>query len=137
MNKDALGTSASQHMLGITAEIVAAYVGRNAVPSGELSNLIRAVHSTLHEIGNDGPPAVALKPHVAASDSITDDYLVCLEDGLRFKSLKRHLRSKYGLTPDAYREKWGLPSDYPMVAPAYARRRSELAKEMGLGRGSN
>lgn len=137
MSIDDLGTSETQYILEATADIVCAYVGHNAVQISDLSDLLKTVYSTLESLHDRTDSLPDLKPHVAVSDSITDDFLVCLEDGLKFKSLKRHLRSKYGLTPDAYREKWGLPGDYPMVAPSYARRRSELAKEMGLGRADN
>ncbi len=122
--------------LELTTEIVAAYVGKNPVQSVDLSNVIRDVHETLLALGSAAQAPVQQKPAVSVKKSLTDDYLICLEDGLKFKSLKRHLRSKYDLTPDAYREKWGLPFDYPMVAPSYARKRSKLAKDMGLGRGS-
>lgn len=117
------------------AEIVAAYVRNNPVATTELPDLIRSVHRSLQNLSD---PAVAeperLKPAVSVKKSINNDYLVCLEDGLKFKSLKRHLRSKYDLSPDEYREKWGLPADYPMVAPGYSAQRSKLAKKMGLGR---
>ncbi|MCF6328537.1 MAG: MucR family transcriptional regulator [Henriciella sp.] len=122
--------------LELTIEIVAAYVGKNPVQSVDLSVVIRDVHKTLITLGSGERTSVQKKPAVSVKKSLTDDYLICLEDGLKFKSLKRHLRSKYDLTPDAYREKWGLPFDYPMVAPSYARKRSRLAKDMGLGRGS-
>lgn len=121
--------------IGLTATIVSAYVGKNAVQSEHLSSLIRDVHDTIVQLAEGAAAPIELKPAVSVRKSITDDYLICLEDGLKFKSLKRHLRSKYDMTPDQYREKWGLPFDYPMVAPSYARKRSKLAKDMGLGRG--
>lgn len=121
-------------IMEFASDIVSAYVSNNAVQSGELANLIREVHATLSALDKDAPSADTKKPAVAIKKSITDEFLICLEDGKKFKSLKRHLRSKYGLSPEEYREKWGLPYDYPMVAPSYARKRSELAKEMGLGK---
>jgi predicted transcriptional regulator len=120
----------------LTANIVSAYVSNNTVPSAEIPNLIGQIHSALLRVsGGQAPtPAEPLKPAVPLKRSITSDYLVCLEDGKKFKSLKRHLRTQYGMTPEQYREKWGLPPDYPMVAPNYAAARSQLAKQMGLGR---
>ena len=119
----------------LTANIVSAYVSNNTVPSAEIPNLIGQIHSALLRVsGGQAPtPAEPLKPAVPLKRSITSDYLVCLEDGKKFKSLKRHLRTQYGMTPEQYREKWGLPPDYPMVAPNYAAARSQLAKPMGLG----
>ena len=121
--------------LEMTTEIVAAYVSNNPVQSSELSNLIRNVHSTLAGLSGTAVETVEAKPAIPVKKSVTDDYIICLEDGKKFKSLKRHLRAKYDMTPEEYREKWGLPYDYPMVAPSYARKRSKLAKEMGLGTG--
>lgn len=115
-------------------EIVAAYVRNNTVQTADLPDLIRNVHRSLMELGETAEEPEALKPAVSIKKSIHHDYLICLEDGLKFKSLKRHLRSKYDLSPDEYREKWGLPADYPMVAPGYSAQRSKLAKKMGLGR---
>lgn len=122
-------------LLELTAEIVAAYVSGNAVSRADLPALIGDVHATLARLtGNTGIEARdEPKPAVAVKKSVTPEYLICLEDGKKFKSLKRHLRSHYNLTPEAYREKWGLPHDYPMVAPNYAEARSKLAKKMGLG----
>lgn len=121
----------------LTAEIVCAYVGNNAVPSADIPALIKHVHAALAEAANataaDSAPAP--EPAVAIGKSITPDYLICLEDGKKFKSLKRHLRTSYDLTPEEYREKWGLKHDYPMVAPNYAAERSKLAKKIGLGQG--
>ena len=118
-----------------TADIVAAFVSHNAVTADQIPALIAQVHLALVRVSGvqastDSEP---LKPAVAIRKSITPDYLVCLEDGKRFKSLKRHLRSQYKMSPEQYRERWGLPSDYPMVAPNYAQTRSRLAKQMGLG----
>jgi len=125
-------------LVALTAGIVAAYVRNHVLPSADVGRVIADVHQALATIGTgsaQATPAVErLKPPVSIRKSIHDDYLICLEDGQKFKSLKRHLTSKYGLTPDEYREKWGLPDDYPMVAPAYAIRRSQLAKDSGLGR---
>jgi predicted transcriptional regulator len=118
----------------LTAKIVSAYLGNNSVPSGEIGNLISQVHAALKRV-SEGQIAVAAeaKPAVAVKRSISSDYIVCLEDGKKFKSLKRHLRTRYDMTPEQYREKWGLPPDYPMVAPNYAATRSQLARQMGLG----
>jgi predicted transcriptional regulator len=123
-------------LIAMTAGIVSAYVTSNAVPVSELPTLIRSVHRALSGTGgSEAPSASAREPAVSIKRSITPDYLVCLEDGRRFKSLKRHLRTQYDLSPEQYRAKWGLPKDYPMVAPNYAKARSELAKQMGLGQG--
>jgi predicted transcriptional regulator len=119
----------------LTAQIVSAYVGNNTVPAGEIPGLISQVHAALNRVaGKSGDGASEpLKPAVALKKSITPEYIVCLEDGKKFKSLKRHLRTQYNMTPEQYREKWGLSADYPMVAPNYAAARSQLAKQMGLG----
>lgn len=117
-----------------TAAVVAAYVGHNTVAATDLPGLIAAVHRALVNLGAPAAaPAEELKPAVPVKKSVQPEFIVCLEDGKRFKSLKRHLRTAYGMTPDDYRAKWGLPDTYPMVAPAYAAQRSELAKNMGLG----
>lgn len=123
-------------LVELTADIVAAYVSNHVVPVGDLSNLIADVHMALNNTSSPAPVTVVAekpKPPVSIKKSIEDDYLICLEDGQKFKSLKRHLMTHYNMTPEEYREKWGLPADYPMVAPAYAEARSRLAKEMGLG----
>jgi predicted transcriptional regulator len=121
--------------LELTASIVSAYVAKNSVPMANLSDLVASVHSTLHRLGPasepEQPQAV---PAVAIKKSVTPDYLISLEDGRKFKSLKRHLSTHYGMSPEQYRAKWNLPADYPMVAPNYAATRSALAKTMGLGR---
>ena len=119
----------------LSAEIVAAYVTKNAVPIAELPALIASVHSALNKAGRGQTEQVQekLEPAVPIKKSITPDFLISLEDGKRYKSLKRHLRTSYNMTPDQYRAKWGLAPDYPMVAPNYAKARSELAKTMGLG----
>lgn len=115
-------------------EIVAAYVRNHAVDADEVPALIRSVHACLAGLGSVETEAEPLKPAVPIKKSVQKDYIICLEDGQKFKSLKRHLRSKYDMTPDEYREKWGLPPDYPMVAPGYSAQRSKLAKNMGLGK---
>jgi predicted transcriptional regulator len=121
--------------IDLTADIVSAYVSHNPVPSADLPGLIADIHGALAGLAGKAaePPAEPPKPAVPIKRSVTPDYIICLEDGKQFKSLKRHLRTQYDMTPEEYREKWGLPADYPMVAPNYARARSELAKEMGLG----
>jgi len=127
-------------LVELAAEIVAAYVGNNAVPSNELPALIKEVYGALAEAvqGNAAQeqPAEELKPAVPVRRSVTDDYIVCLECGGKFKSLRRHLKSRHNLTPEEYRAKWGLSADYPMVAKNYREARSQLAREMGLGRRS-
>ena len=127
---------AKRSLVELTADIVAAYVGKNTVAQAELPKLIGEVHRALSGAVNQ-PAAreeqAEARPAVTIKKSLTADYLICLEDGKKFKSLKRHLRSHYNLSPEQYREKWGLPHDYPMVAPNYARARSALAKKMGLG----
>lgn len=123
-------------MIELTADIVSAYVSKNPTPISELTKVISAVHAALNDLAAGGaakPAEVPQEPAVSIKKSVTNDYIICLEDGKKFKSLKRHLKSAYGLTPEDYRAKWKLPSDYPMVAPAYAERRSALAKSMGLG----
>lgn len=122
--------------VALTRDIVSTFVANNSLAPAELPGLITAIHATLHQLSTPQAPLPAERPIPAVSvrKSITQDYLVCLEDGKQFKSLKRHLRSKYNLTPDEYRTRWNLPSDYPMVAPSYASERSQLAKAMGLGK---
>lgn len=123
------------NFIALTAEIVSAYVSNNAVSSGDIPALINQVHAALSRVSGKpaDAPAEPLKPAVSLKKSITPEYIVCLEDGKKFKSLKRHLRTQYNMTPEQYREKWGLNADYPMVAPNYAAARSQLAKQMGLG----
>ena len=129
---------AEEELLRMTTDVVAAYVSNNTLATAQLGDVIHAVYNSLRSL--DGqvaePPAEVLKPAVPIRKSITPDYLVCLEDGKKLKMLKRHLRSTYNMTPDEYRAKWGLGSDYPMVAPKYAEQRSEFAKKIGLGRGT-
>jgi predicted transcriptional regulator len=135
---EAIAAGNKELLVELTAEIVAAYVGNHVVPAGDLASLIADVHSALSNTSTQEVAAPAVekpKPPVPVKKSVHNDYLICLEDGMKFKSLKRHLMTHYGMTPEEYREKWELPADYPMVAPAYAEARSRLAKEMGLGQG--
>ncbi len=122
-------------LVDMTASIVSAYVSANQINPQDLPSLIRTVHSVLREVAGGVQVSVepSQEPAVAVKKSITPEYIICLEDGKKFKSLKRHLRTRYSMTPEEYRAKWGLPHDYPMVAPNYAKARSDLAKRMGLG----
>ena len=124
-------------LIEMTADIVSAYVGNNSVATSDLPALIQSIFRALTNVSGSAEPepAAPKEPAVPVRRSITPDYLICLEDGRKFKSLKRHLRTKYNMSPEEYRAKWGLPKDYPMVAPNYAKARSELAKQMGLGQG--
>lgn len=124
-------------LMRLGADIVAAYVSRNTVAADAVPDIIRTVHQTLEGIsrGSAMTPEERPKPAVPISRSVQHDFIVCLEDGKKLKMLKRYLRSRYNLSPDDYRRRWGLPPDYPMVAPAYAARRSDFAKQIGLGRG--
>lgn len=128
---------ANSVFIELTAGIVAAYVSHNPVPASDIPGLIDQIHGALAMISTGQKPILSddLKPMVPIKKSVTPDYLICLEDGKRFKSLKRHLRTQYNMSPDQYREKWGLPRDYPMVAPNYAATRSRLAMQIGLGQG--
>jgi len=130
---------AEDELLRMTTDVVAAYVSNNTLPTAQLSEIIGAVFQTLKALEGQGGDAKSepLKPAVPIRKSITPDFLICLEDGKKLKMLKRHLRSTYGMTPDGYRQKWGLPADYPMVAPNYAEQRSAFAKKIGLGRGGS
>jgi len=123
-------------LIELSTEIVSAYVSHNAVSPGDLPKLIAEVHAALRTLQSNETPAPVeeLKPAVPVRKSVAPDYIICLEDGKKFKSLKRHLRTHYNLSPEEYREKWGLPADYPMVAPSYSATRSKLAKDNGLGR---
>lgn len=127
--------SESDNYVELAAEIVSAYVSNNSVPATELAALLADIHGAIVRVatGTVVAPPEAVKPAVSPKKSITNEFIVCLEDGRKFKSLKRHLRTQYNMSPEQYREKWGLPADYPMVAPAYAKARSALAKQMGLG----
>jgi len=124
-------------LLEMTADIVSAYVSNNTLPADGVPGLIASIHSALSSVATGAPEPVAevKDPAVPVRKSITPDFLICLEDGRKFKSLKRHLRTKYNMSPEEYRAKWNLPKDYPMVAPNYAKARSDLAKSMGLGQG--
>jgi len=125
---------ASEELLTLTAEIVAAHVGNNPVPLADLPQLIEQVYRSLSSVGAEPAPAVERpQPAVPIKKSVMPDYIICLEDGKKLKMLKRHLKTAYDITPEEYRERWGLPADYPMVAPNYAKQRSKLAKEIGLG----
>jgi predicted transcriptional regulator len=121
--------------VNMAASIVSAYISRNSLPQAELPNLISAVHSAIAKLagGSAEPVSEPLRPAVPLKKSYTSEYVICLEDGRKFKSLKRHLRVHYGMTPEQYRAKWGLPEDHPIVAPGYAEIRSRMAKDMGLG----
>jgi len=128
--------SQNPQLLALTAQIVAAHVSNNALPVGDLAGLIRDVHGTLAGLGHGAPPPASAEkpvPAVPVKKSITPGYLICLEDGKKLKMLRRHLKTSFNMTPEQYREKWGLAADYPMVAPEYAAKRSELAKQIGLG----
>ncbi len=123
-------------LLRLASDIVSAYVSKNTIAAGDLVAMIRTVHNTLTELeqGGGSGEAAQLNPAVPVKKSITSEYIICLEDGKKLKMLKRYLRSQYGLSPEEYRARWELPSDYPMVAPNYAAQRSRLAKQIGLGR---
>lgn len=131
----AMNESEQSDLVAITATIVAAYVSKNSLPATDLPGLIADTHNALRRAAQDADPALRddVKPKVPIKKSVMPDYIICLEDGKKFKSLKRHLRTHYNLSPEEYRTKWGLPHDYPMVAPNYAASRSRLAKKMGLG----
>lgn len=134
---DELADTRSGDALRMTTDIVASFVANNKLSADELGDLIRSVHRTLSALSNGAAekPAERPKPAAPVNKSVQHDYIICLEDGKKLKMLKRYLRSTYNLTPDEYRKRWGLPPDYPMVAPAYAARRSEFAKKIGLGKG--
>lgn len=138
MNMHETAAQRTDELLRLASEIVAAYVSNNPVPVSELPAMIKSVHATLGGLSGStlAETATAQKPAVTVKKSVTPEYIVCLEDGKKLKMLKRYLRSRYGLSPEEYRAKWGLPADYPMVAPNYAAQRSEFAKKIGLGRSS-
>ena len=129
-------TVSSEEMVSLTSRITAGYLRGNALPAADIAGVIAIVHGSLLQLGQSAPPPQQeiLKPAVPIRRSVTAEYIVCLEDGRKLKMLKRHLKATYGMTPDQYRTRWNLPADYPMVAPAYAGRRSDLAKASGLGR---
>ena len=138
MSSEDMSVGRSEEILKLASDIVAAYVSNNPVPVSELPSMIKSVHATLGGLSGAMPAEMqtAQKPAVTVKKSITPEFIVCLEDGKKLKMLKRYLRSRYGLSPEEYRAKWGLPADYPMVAPNYAAQRSEFAKKIGLGRSS-
>jgi predicted transcriptional regulator len=123
----------SEDLLALTAKIVAAHVSHNSVALGDMAGLIQQVHQALRGIGSTSVTQARPQPAVPVKRSVLPDYIVCLEDGKKLKMLKRHLKTAYNLTPEQYRERWGLPPDYPMVAPNYAKQRSQLARDLGLG----
>lgn len=127
------GPPSNPDLLALTAEIVAAHVSKNTVVVNELPNLIQQVYSSLAHVGREQPGVSRPQPAVPIKKSVTPDHIVCLEDGRKLKMLKRHLKTAYNMTPEEYRDRWGLSPDYPMVAPNYAVQRSELAKQIGLG----
>ena len=131
-----LKSDSDQNLVEISADIVCAYISHNDIGPEDLPKLISDVHTTLQTLKSDSTAEtkVALKPAVSVKKSLTPDYIVCLEDGKKFKSLKRHIRTHYDLSPEEYREKWGLPANYPMVAPSYSKVRSRLARANGLGK---
>ena len=134
MSDETENPGSNDALLRMTADVVTAYVGNNTVAPTDLADVIRTVHASLRQAqASETAVSAAPKPAVPVKKSITPDYLICLEDGRELKMLKRHLRTTYNMTPDEYRAKWGLEPDYPMVAPNYARRRSEFAKQIGLG----
>ncbi|KAA5805087.1 transcriptional regulator [Alkalicaulis satelles] len=136
MTEDTLPSVDNEELMRMTTDIVASFLTHNSVPAESVPDMIKSVFATMKDIsGGEPKPEPKAKPAVAISKSVTDDYIVCLEDGKKLKMLKRYLRSQYDMSPDDYRRKWGLPADYPMVAPNYSKRRSEFAKEIGLGRG--
>ena len=128
----------SQKLVQLTSEIVAAYLSNNSLPTEEIPNLVGKVHAALLALDGNTPSKkfATREPAVPIEDSITDEHIICLEDGKKLKMLKRYLRTHFDMSPQEYREKWGLPLDYPMVAPSYAANRSELAKQIGLGQNS-
>lgn len=135
MTEEASRNPASDELLRMTADVVAAYVSKNPLSANDLPSVINTVHLSLSGLEKDKKSAEeALKPAVPIKKSVTPDFLICLEDGKKLKMLKRHLRTAYNMSPDEYRAKWGLGPEYPMVAPNYAKRRSAFAKEIGLGR---
>ncbi|MGQ0534204.1 MAG: MucR family transcriptional regulator [Caulobacteraceae bacterium] len=135
--EDELAVTAKGDAMRMTADIVASFVANNTVSAEQLTDLIRSVHRTLTALSDvaSDKPQERPKPAAPINKSVQHDYIICLEDGKKLKMLKRYLRSTYNMSPDEYRKRWGLPPDYPMVAPAYAARRSEFAKKIGLGKG--
>ena len=137
MTDNALPDIDREELLRMTTEIVSSYLSHNSMPAESVPDLIKSVHSTMTGVSSISEKIEQkAKPAVPVSKSIADDHIVCLEDGKKLKMLKRYLRSQFNMSPDEYRQKWNLPSDYPMVAPAYSRKRSQFAKDIGLGRGA-
>jgi predicted transcriptional regulator len=134
MSNESASAMAEEDMLRMTTEVVSAYVGNNSLPAAQIPEVIKTVYTSIAALNQAAEIKEAPKPAVSIRSSIKPDYIVCLEDGKKLKMLKRHLRTTYDMTPDDYRAKWGLPADYPMVAPNYAKQRSEFAKKIGLGR---
>ena len=139
MEDEKLEKSEAEQLLSMTSDIVSAYVSFNSLPAVELGGMIQSVHETLLRLQKSGQfgQETTQKPAVPIRKSVTDDYIICLENGVKLKMLKRYLRTNFNMTPDEYREKWGLPVDYPMVAPNYAAQRSQFAKKIGLGKNRN
>lgn len=136
MSTDTENNISKLDLLSQAAEIVAAYVSNNAISAGDLPSLLTSVHNKLGELATETVEMERPDPAVPIKKSVTDHYIICLEDGAKLKMLKRYLRTRYNLTPEEYRKRWSLPADYPMVAPEYARRRSDFAKQIGLGKSS-
>lgn len=134
MSNDTQGKISEEDVLRMTTDVVSAYVGNNSLPASQIPEIIKTVFGSLTALQAEGAAREAPRPAVPVRRSVTPDYIVCLEDGKKLKMLKRHLRTTYSMTPEEYRSKWGLPADYPMVAPNYAAQRSEFAKRIGLGR---
>jgi len=134
MSDNSIDFTPANEMLGLATEIITAFVSNNTVTSAELPDVIKTVYCTLAQLGGDKTPAALLRPAVPIKRSYNDEHIICLEDGKKLKMLKRYLRSHYGMSPEEYRAKWGLPLDYPMVAPSYAAKRSAFAKQIGLGK---
>ena len=136
MSDEIMDAVDQEELLRMTTDVVASYLSHNSMPADNVPDLIHSVHTAMKEVsGIEMKQESKSKPAVSVAKSISDDYIVCLEDGKKLKMLKRYLRSQYNMSPDDYRRKWNLPSDYPMVAPAYSRKRSQFAKDIGLGRG--
>ena len=136
MSEGAVERTSRSEILRMAVDVVSAYLGHNSLSSSQIPEIIQTVFASLQQLGERGPggPGEALKPAVPIKRSVAPDYLICLEDGKKMKMLKRHLRTAFNMTPEDYRAKWGLPADYPMVAPNYAEQRSAFAKKIGLGR---
>jgi predicted transcriptional regulator len=134
-NQKTESTALALETIQMTTDIVTSFVSNNTVDANDLPGIIQSVHASMRSLGQTDTTATNQKPAVPVSRSVKDDYIVCLEDGAKLKMLKRYIRTRFNLNPDEYRKKWNLPSDYPMVAPAYARHRSSLAKQIGLGKG--